>query len=115
VNYQSRRLRAVTTIILLALALTGCSGAGDEPAAEPTNLASADVDAIEDTATPTEAEPTITQPPRSQRGNVIMQIGETTYLTMSQTDLTPFVEFQVTEIAVSPSAQAPNHLRTATS
>ena len=99
----TRRQCAVTMIVLLALALTGCGGAGGEPAAEPSDAVTADVEAVESpTPTPTEPEPTITQPPTSQRGNVIKQIGETAYLTMSPTDMTPWLEFQVTDIAVAP-------------
>ena len=82
--------------VLTLVALVGCAGGNTEPTAEPSNPATADVEAI---PTPTtEPEPTPTETPlgaTSQRGNHIKAIGDTAG--MYETDpANPWLEFQIT-------------------
>ena len=60
----------------------------------------ADAEAIATPTTTPTPEPTVSTPATSERGNVVKQIGETAWVSMSATDLTPWVEFQVTGIEV---------------
>jgi hypothetical protein len=81
------------------VALVGCGGSNTEPRAEPSNPATADVEAV---PTPTtEPEPTPTETPlgeTSQRGNLIKEIGETAFMYHPGGDPSDrWFEFQITD------------------
>jgi hypothetical protein len=95
---RTRAVRAAAVLTLVAL--VGCGDGNTEPRAEPSNPATADVDAV---PTPTtEPEPTPTETPigeTSQRGNLIKDVGETAYMYHLDTGENWF-EFQITDIEV---------------
>ena len=112
------RTRAVLAgAVLTLVALVGCAGGNTEPGAEPSNPATADVEAV---PTPTtEPEPTPTETPlgeTSQRGNLIKAIGDTAC--MYETDpANPWLEFQITgrHLGANAPRSTPRHQRTASS
>ena len=96
-------------------AIAACSSGSEEPEATEETTAPADVEAVasptpaEDTTpTPTPEETETADVERSQRGNVIKEVGETALSAYDAADVegTTWLEFQVTDIEVDGTCTA---------